>query len=196
MLRTPAFAFETAKNFGYPVITANGRGFIVAPEEYRRYEFMELLERTVPLHSALAYDGKQWRCKKYFVGVVVKGVRQVFKCSDLTSQKLQEIEELNKCYNAAPANPASKQQRDPPKRKGKQAATLKADWESPSESDEDFPPVGSSTYKLKPFAAVGYEQAMPSRCPPPRRRQNPLLADPPPPPSTPLAMLNFARIPR
>jgi hypothetical protein len=51
MLRTPAFAFETAKNFGYPVITANGRGFIVAPEEYRRYEFMELLERTVPLHE-------------------------------------------------------------------------------------------------------------------------------------------------
>jgi hypothetical protein len=110
---------------------------------------------------------------------VVKGVRQVFKCSDLTSQKLQEIEELNKCYNAAPANPASKQQRDPPKRKGKQAATLKADWESPSESDEDFPPVGSSTYKLKPFAAVGYEQAMPSRCPPPKKKANPTSGRPP-----------------
>jgi hypothetical protein len=67
--------------------------------------------------------------------------------------------------------PSSKQQRDPPKSKGKYPATPKADWESPSESDEGLSLVGSSTYayKPKPYNAADYEQVMPSLCPPKKK---------------------------
>jgi len=131
--------------------------------EDSRYEFTELLE-----DGTLALDGKQWRCKTDFVDVVVEGVRQVFKCSDLTTQKFKDIQELNKLHSAAaPGTPTSKQQRDPPKSKGKHPATPKADWESPSESDEELPPVGSSTHKLKPFKP--FKAAASSLCPPKKK---------------------------
>jgi hypothetical protein len=93
-------------------------------------------------------------------------------------------------------HPASKQQRDPPKRKEKHAAsTSKADWESPPESDEEISPVGSSTFKLKPFDAVHYKQAMPFLCPP-KKKAKPTGTPSSTTTHTPLAMLNFARIPR